>query len=197
MTARRRSSILPFALGAVLAVALATPALARVEVSLDAATLTAFLSTVTPPKVIVDLPSGGELAIELHDLKVLGFDPTAGKSGKGQLLTALRLAIPALGLEFPVEPRLALDVEESDGEKVCVLRFEKLPIPLPLTGSIDLSPLLQVIRVPAESAFILATKQGDVRVKSRLVDTKMGAEVLRLGFNVEIAPDAGTSKKGK
>jgi hypothetical protein len=195
MTARRRFSMLAPAFA--LAVAVATPALARVEVTLDAATLTAFLGTVTPPKVIVSLPSGGEIAIELHDVKVLGFDPAAGKSGKGQLLMALRLAIPALGLEFPVEPRLGLDVEESEGEKLCVLRFEKLPIPLPMTGSIDLSPLLPVIRVPAESAFLVPLKQGDVHVKSRLVDTRMGAEAVRLGFDLEIAPDGAAARKGK
>jgi hypothetical protein len=130
-------------------------------------------------------------------VKVLGFDPGAGKSGKGHILAALRLGVPALGLDLPVEPRLALDIEESEGDKVCVLRFEKVSIPLPMTGSVDLASLLPVYRIPADAAFLLPLKQGDVNVKTRLVEAKMGAEAIRLGFNVEMTPAGGTSKKEK
>ncbi len=197
MTHGRRLFKLVFSvvLAVAAAVGAAAPALARVEITLDAATITEFLSSVTPPKVILDLPSGGELALELRDVKVLGFDPSAGK--KGQILASLRLGVPALGLDLPVEPRLSLDVEEVNGEKLCVLRFDKVTIPLPMTGSVDLSSLLPVYRLPAESTFLLNLKSGDVNVKSRLIETKMGAEAIRLGFNLEITPVGGTSGKEK
>jgi hypothetical protein len=178
---------------AALALLVAANAFARVEITLDAATLTEFLTTVTPPKVMLDLPTGGQMALELRDVKVLGFDPSSGK--KGHILGALRVGVPALGLDMPLEPRLALNVEESNGGKVCVLRFEKVSLPLPMTGSVDLSPLLPVYRVPAESVFVLPLKQGDVNVKSRLVDTKMGAESVRLVFDIDMTPESGTSRK--
>lgn len=178
--------------------ALGSPAaLARVEVTLDARTLTDFLTSVTPPTLLLPLPSGGDVALELRELKVNGFDPAAGKNGRGQVLTSLRLGIPALGLSFPVEPRLSLDVETEGGVKVCVLRFDRLPIPLPMTGSLDVGPLLPSFRVPAEAEWSLPMKQGDVSVRSRLVDTRMGAESLRLGFDLEMAPDRVVRQKGK
>jgi hypothetical protein len=192
MTPRRIAGLL-----ILLATFLSFPAAARVEITLDAATLTEFLTTVTPPKVLLDLPTGGQLALELRDVKVLGFDPSGGANGKGHILGALRVGIPALGLDMPLEPRLALGVESSNGEKVAVLRFERLPIPLPLTGSMDISSLLPVYRVPAESVFVLPLKTGDVNVKSRLVDTKMGADAVRLVFNLEMTPEGARARKEK
>ncbi len=174
-------------LGLVLSCSLAPASHARVEVTLDAATLNEFLSSVTPPKVILPLPSGGEIALELHDLRVTGFDP-AGSKERGHVRTSLRVGIPALGLAFPLEPRLSLDVQEENGGKVCVLRFEKVEVPLPVTGALDISGLLPTYRVPGEAAWTVSMSQGDVRVKSRLVDTRLGTEALRLRFDVEITP---------
>jgi hypothetical protein len=164
-----------------------SPAPARVEVTLDAPTLTAFLETVTPPTVILPLPSGKEIAMELRGLRVNGFDPAGGKNGKGLVLTSLRLAIPALGIELPLEPKLALDVVTEDGIKNCVLRFEKLSIPLPLTGTLDVSPLLPTFRVPTDAEWVIPMRQGDVGVKSRLVETRMGSEAIRFAFDLDMA----------
>lgn len=176
-----------------LALAFAPASEARVEVTLDAATLNAFLVSVTPPSVNVQLPNGGSLAIELKNVHVDGFAPSAGSNGRGHVLASLKVAVPALGLEFPVEPRLSLDVVEEKGEKICVLRFEKMEVPLPL-GGVDMSSFMPTYRVPAEAAWTLSLRQGDVRVKSRLVDTRMGAESIRLGFDVELTPERPPEK---
>lgn len=194
-TARRLAR--PWFLAATLTIAAtqAPPAAARVEVTLDAETLTSFLASVTPPRILLPLPSGTEIELVLKDLKVNGFDPGAGKSGRGQVLTSLRLGVPALGLDLQVEPRLSIDIEEVQGERTCVLRFDKLPIPLPLTGPLDVSPLLPTVRVPANATWILPMRQGGVNVKSRLVDTRMAAESLRLGFDLDMAPERAVAKK--
>jgi len=176
-----------FSTALALACAWASPALARVEVTLDAATLTEFLRTVTPPAVVLPLPSGKEITMELRDLRVNGFDPAAGKNGRGLVLTSLRLGIPALGVELPLEPKLSLDIETAEGSKICVLRFEKLSIPLPMTGALDVSPLLPTFRVPADAEWVVPMRQGDVQVKSRLVETRMGAESIRFGFDLDMA----------
>ncbi len=168
--------------------AIAPVSFARVEITLDAETLNDFLSAVTPPRVILPLPSGKEIALELHDLHVNGFDPAAGTNGRGHVLTSVRVGIPALGLEFPLEPRLSLELSEENGSKICLLRFEKVEVPLPVTGAVDISALLPPYRVPAEAAWTVTMRQGDVQVKSRLVQTRMGADALRFGFDVEMTP---------
>lgn len=164
---------------------------ANVQVTLDAATLSDFLRTVTPPKLLYALPGGGEIALELSDVRVTGFDPAAG-NGRGHVLAALTLRIPALGLTFPVQPRLSLELESKDGASFCLLRFEKLTIPLAATGALDVSSLMPVYRLPAESAFTLALRQGDVAVRSRLVETRLGSEGIRLGFDLKL--DAAGAK---
>ena len=177
-------------LGGLLALswALAPASFARVEITLDARTLNDFLSAVTPPRVVFSLPTGKEIAFELHDLHVNGFAPAAGSDGRGHVLTSLRVKIPALGLEFPLEPRLSLEVSEENGDKICTLRFEKVEVPLPVTGALDISGLLPPYRVPAEAAWTVTMRQGGVQVKSRLVQTTMGAETLRLEFDLEMTP---------
>lgn len=171
-----------------LAGATAPASLARVEVTLDAETLNEFLSAVTPPRVLLPLPSGKEIALELHDLHVNGFDPAAGSNGRGHVLTSVRVGIPALGLEFPLEPKLSLDVAEENGSRICILRFERVEVLLPVTGALDISSLLPPYRVPAEAAWTMTMRQGDVQVKSRLVQTRMGADALRFGFDLEMSP---------
>jgi len=174
--------------GLIVSWALAPAALARVEITLDAKTMNDFLSAVTPPRVVLPLPSGKEISLELSDLRVNGFAPAEGSNGRGHVLTSLRVKIPALGLDFPLEPRLSLDVSEENGNKVCTLRFEKVEVPLPVTGTVDISALLPPYRVPAEAAWTVNMRQGGVQVKSRLVQTQMGAESLRLGFDLEMTP---------
>lgn len=181
--------VLASSLVLLLGLAFAPPADARVEVTLDAATLNSFLVSVTPPSINVALPNGGSIALELRGVHVDGFAPSAGSNGRGHVLASMKVAIPALGLEFPMTPHLSLDVQEEKGEKVCILRFEKMEVPLPVSGGLDISSFVPVYRVPAEAAWTLSLRQGDVRVKSRLVDTHMGADALRLGFEIEMAPE--------
>lgn len=182
-----------FFLGTSLLAGAATASHARVEVTLDADTLTKVLSAVMPPTVMVTLPTGHQLALELQDFRVRGFDPAAGAGGRGHVLTSIRLKVPALGLDLALEPRLSLQVSEEGGEKVCVLRFEKMEVPLPVTGALDVSVLIPSLRVPTDAAWTVPVSEKELRVKSRLVETRMGTEALRLGFDLDVAPVAAAA----
>jgi hypothetical protein len=184
------SRVLAVACVAIAALVFSGSTQALVQITLDADTITQFLQTATPPKVSYQLPSGGNLDLELSDVKVTGFDPSAA-NGRGHILGSLQIKIPALGLAFPLEPRMSLDLEKQDGTTLCVVRFEKLSIPLALTGAVDVSSLMPVYRVPAEGAWTLPLKQGDVQVKSRLVDARMGSDGIRLGFDVDLGQPKG------
>ncbi len=185
----RLGSLRALAIACVLGSWLAPPVDARVEITLDAATLTGFLGAVTAPTVILPLPSGNEIALNIRDVRVTGFD-AAGKNGRGQVLASLRVGIPALGLDLPLTTRLSLEVAEEKGGKMCVLRFDRVEVPLPVTGPLDIGTLLPAYRVPAEADWLLPTRGGDVGVKSRLVETRVGAEAIRLGFDLDMSPPA-------
>jgi hypothetical protein len=163
---------------------------ALVQVTLDAETLTDFLQTVTPKSIQYNLPAVGDVAIQLSDVRVTGFEPAAGE-GRGHVLTALTLAVPALGLKVPVTPRLSVSLETSqDGQRLAALRFEQLMLPLLGAAAVDIGSLMPVYRVPAEAAWTVALREGDVEVKSKLVETRLGTEGIRLGFDVDMGPPA-------
>ncbi len=183
----RRRILLPALVGLSLACAAAPTAGARVDVSLDADSLNAMLSAMAPRKVDVKLTEGRGVTLRIEDLRVTGFDPTEGAGGEGFVLTSLRLKVPELGLDFPVESRLSLQVRERDGRKVAFLRFEKVPLQLPISGAIDVAPLLPVLPLPTDSAWNVAAAGGNVRVHTRLLDAKMGTRMLRLGFDLDVA----------
>lgn len=174
---------------AVFATALAFPAAhARIDVTLDAESLNALVSGMAQDRVDVRLTAGRSISIFLENFRVTGFDPTAGAEGKGALKTAVTLKIPALGFETPVEPLLAFKCRDREGRKVCALVFEDFTVSLPVTGSIDLSPLLPTMDILPESAWLVPTARGKVRVKPTLVETKMGQKNLRLGFDLDVTP---------
>src|SRR5262245_55406331 len=87
-------------------VLVSVPALARVDVTLDADTLNELLSKMAPDHVPVDLHSGKTLDLQLKDVKVTGFDPAAGPNGG--ILTSLRLLVPEVGIDTPATPPLTL-----------------------------------------------------------------------------------------
>jgi hypothetical protein len=86
---------------------------------------------------------------------------------------------------------MSVDVEKQEGATHCVVRFEKLSIPLALTGAVDVSSLMPVYRVPAEGAWTVPLKQGDLQVTSRLVDARIGSDGIRLGFDVDLGQPKG------
>lgn len=169
--------------------ALSTPAAhAKVDVTLDVESLNEILPAMAPRQVSVPLAQGRGVTLLLQDLRVRGFDPTAGEDKEGFLLTSLRLVVPELGIDAPVEPQLSLRVGERQGRKHAYLKFEKVPIALPLTGSVDIGPLLPTLPLLVDTSWSVATAGGNVHVRAILREARMGARNLRLTFDLEAAP---------
>jgi len=156
------------------------PVSARVDVTLDVVSLNALLSSMAPDHVDVALAGGRSLTIRMQDLEVTGFDPAAGPNGG--LTTSLRLIVAELGIDIPVTPHLTLDITNgADGRKVSFLRFDKVVLNLPLTGAIDVASLLPPLSLMPNTAWIVNSARGKVRVTPRLIDAKTGAKNIRMG----------------
>lgn len=161
------------------------PAVARVDVTLDAGSLNELLANMAPDHVDVALAAGKTVRIELHDLKVTGFDPSAGPNGG--VLTAVRVRVPELSLDLPVEPRLSVQMQDGpNGTRACHLKFEKVVLALPLTGSVDVASLLPVLPVMPETSWMVDSARGRVRVTPKLTDARTGAKNLKLGFELDV-----------
>ncbi|MBZ5637298.1 MAG: hypothetical protein LAO51_00925 [Acidobacteriia bacterium] len=171
-----------------LVLAAASPAAARVDVTLDAGSLNRLLSAMAPQQVRVPLSEGRGVTLEIRDFKVDGFDPTEGEKQEGFVLTSLKLKVPELGLDLPLSPRLSLQVGEKNGKKFAALRFERVQLPLPITGSVDVAPLLPVLALPTDTSWTVAAQSGNVRVRTVLIEARMGAKNIRLSFDLEAAP---------
>jgi hypothetical protein len=167
------------------------PALARVDVTLDADTLNELLSKLAPDHVPVDLHSGKTLDLQLKDVKVTGFDPSAGPNGG--ILTSLRLIVPELGIDTPVTPRLTLEVKDAGGRKACFLRFDKVNLNLPIMGTIDVGSLLPPLPILPDRGWTVDSARGPVQVTPQLLDAKTGAKSIRVGFDLAITPAARAS----
>ena len=126
------------------------------------------------------------MTLRIEDLKVTGFDPAAGNGG--HVLTSLRLESPEIGLAVPLKPRLSLHLSETDGRSICNLRFEKVVLPIPLSGPIDIAGLLPAIPVPADQINTVETTRGFFHVRIRLVETHVGSSALHFGFDVDVSP---------
>ena len=171
------------------------PALARVDVTLDADTLNELLSKMAPDHVPVDLHSGKTLDLQLKDVKVTGFDPAAGPNGG--ILTSLRLIVPELGIDTPVTPRLTLDVKDVAGKKACFLRFDKVQLSLPIMGAIDIGSLLPPLPILPDQGWSVDSPRGPVQVKPSILDAKTGAKSIRIGFDLTVAPAPGGASAGR
>jgi len=172
-----------------LAALIHAPALARIDVTLDAESLNGLLQSMAPDHVEVGLAAGRSLTIRMEDLKVTGFDPTAGPNGG--VTTSLRLLVPELGIDIPVAPHLTLEIASAaSGRKASFLRFDKVMLNLPLTGAVDVAALLPPLALMPDAAWIVNAARGKVRVKPNLVDAKTGTKNIRLGFELDVEPAA-------
>lgn len=170
---------------AVAATSALSPVAARVDVTLDAASLNELLAGMAPEQVQVDLVAGRKVTIELRDMKVEGFDPSAGTNG--EILTSVRVKIPELNLDVPVSPRLSVQMRQGEGAtRSCYLKFEKVPLQLPLTGAVDVAPLLPTLPIMSEAAWLIDAAKGKVRVKPSLIEARTAAKHLRLGFDLDV-----------
>lgn len=178
----------PAAAAVVATLGLLAPAWARVDVTLDAGSLNQLLSAMAPKQVSVPLAQGRGVTLLLHDLRVEGFDPTEGDKQEGFILTSVRLEVPELGLNVPLQPRLSLQTADKNGRKTAFLKFEKVAIQLPVTGSLDVAPLLPSMPLPTDTAWTVASSGGNVKVRTVLLEARMGAKNLRLSFDLEASP---------
>ena len=164
---------------------IATPAIARIDVTLDAESLNGLLESMAPDQVKVGLSAGSSVTIRMEDLRVIRFDPTAGPHGG--VMTSLRLLVPELGIDMPVEPLLALDIlPTTGGRKASFLRFEKVVLKLPMTGAVDVASLLPPLGLMPDAGWIVNSARGKVRVRPNLVDAVTGTKNIRLGFTLEL-----------
>ncbi len=183
-------------LGAVAAGVLAArPLEARVDVTLDAETLNGFLSEAGPSRFQVQTPLG-PLQMELSELRVTGFDPAAGNPGAGWIRTSARLRVPKTALDTRLEPRVSLEVREREGAKSCYLKFEKVELDLQGMGRLDVASMLPPIQLAPNVSWVMPTAQGPKRVRPRLMDARVGAQSLRLSFDLDIGPDSDPAKGG-
>ena len=58
-------------------------------------------------------------------------------------------------------------------------------MPLPL-GSVNIARFLPPMRYPADNIFLLSGSHGNVPVRSRLDRVKLGRQVMRLEFAIEV-----------
>jgi hypothetical protein len=164
-----------------------TSASARIDLTLDAESLNGLLSSMAPDHVDIALSAGRSLTIRMSDLKVTGFDPSAGPNGG--LTTSLRLIVADLGIDIPVTPHLTLDVNDAGGgRKASYLRFDKVMLNLPLTGPVDVAALLPPLALIPDAGWVVDSARGHVRVRPTLVDAKTGSKNIRLGFELTVTP---------
>lgn len=168
------------------AVPYAPRASATVDLQVDRDTLSSLLATMVPPDVPLELAGGNVVTLRIREFRVNGFDPDAGP--RGQVLTSFRLEVPELGLRVPVQPRLSLHVTEKDGQALCNLRFEDIRFAVPFAGAMNIAPLLPEIPVPADEVTAVETPGGIFRVRTRLIDARVGADTLDLSFRLDVEP---------
>jgi hypothetical protein len=185
MPKRTRRACLPVVVAVVLLIGAARSAFAKAEVTIDAASLNELMSAMAVSQVRVPLTEGRGVTLKLHDFRVTGFDPTEGEKQEGFVLTSLRLEVPELGLNLPLTPRLSLQTGEKNGKRIAYLKFERVSVPLPITGAVDVAPLLPVLPLPTDTSWTVAADSGNVRVRTILTEARMGAKNLRLSFDLE------------
>jgi hypothetical protein len=185
---RRSRRLILVLLGAMLCATGAAPASAGIDVTVDAETLSELLSVMVPPSASLELTPDNRVTLQIEDLRVTGFDPSAENGG--HILAALRLAVPELGLSVPLEPRLSIRTGEKDGRAIAYLQFESVTLAIPFSGPLDVASLLPRIPVPADQTNTIQTARGLFNVRTRLADTEIGSAAVRFVFDVEVSPVA-------
>jgi hypothetical protein len=178
---------LPRTLAASLLLAVALPATAGVTIGFDVETLNEVLPALSASEIAVPISESRSVSVFLENMQVTGLDPTAVEGTSGHILTSMRVRVPQLGLDLPVQPKISLHVTERQSTSLLELRFEEAEIPM-VVGSIDVAPFLPPLRFPAESLWLVAGAEGDVRVRSRLSTIEMGRKVVRFEFDLETVP---------
>ena len=175
----------------------ASSASARVEVTIDAASLNELVGKMAPERIPVTLGMGRAVTIGLNDLKITGFEPAGGKNGNGRVSASVRLSVPELGLDTAVTPKLSLQFRDTNGKKVAYLRFEEVKVAMPVTGAIDIAALLPLLPISVDTAWNVESQRGEVRITPRLTDATGGQRNLRLGFDLDVKPVGAAAANDK
>lgn len=186
MRSRRRTPWLPGIMGLVSFLSAASHA--GVTVNIDAATLNDLLSAATVQEVTVPITDQRKLTVLVEELEVTGLDP------KGRNIeTSVRLRVPEIGLAVTVDPKVSLTVVNEGNESLLQLKFEKIELPLPLAGPINIAGLLPPLRYPANHLWHVAGGQGNVLVRSRLSKIAMGSKAISFEFEIDVRTGRNTS----
>ena len=166
----------------------ASPAWSGMAVEFDTRTLNDVLPALTAKKIEVPLSKNQTIGVLLEDMRITGLDPGAGENGSGHILTSMRVRVPQLGLDLPVQSRLSLHMTAGEPHDVLEMRFDEVQINLPLAGSIDIAAFLPPLQLPAEHIWHVEGVDGETRVSSKLSRIDMGLKVLRFEFDLVAGP---------
>jgi len=157
---------------------------AGVQIDIDRASLNQILGALTAQEVEVAVTRDRSLTVRIDEIRVLGFSPSS-ETHPGHIDTSVRLIASDIGLAVTVEPQLSLHVVEEQ-PNVLELRFDRVELPLPLVGQINLAPFLEPTRLPADYIWSLDGVSGPARVRSRLSDIAVGRENIRFTLELEV-----------
>jgi len=152
-------------------------------VDIDAGTLNDLLSAAALQEVTVPITEQRKLTVQMENLVVTGLDPAARN-----IVTSMRVRVPEIGLALTVDPRVSLSVVKENDDSLLELRFEKIEVPLPLAGTINIAGLMPPLRYPADHLWLVAGGGGDVLVRSRLSKIAMGRTAISLEFEIDVLP---------
>jgi len=157
---------------------------AGVRIDIDRQTLSEIVSAVAPTAVDVPIAGGATLRVELRGIRVTALEPATPEQPRDGIRTALRLVAPEIGLDAAVAPRLSLGLADEGGEPMLELRFDEVPLAVPLVGRLDLARFVAPLRYPAQNVFSLPSGTGEVDLVSRLAKIGMTRDALRLDFEI-------------
>jgi len=165
-----------------------SPVWAGMTVGFDIRTLNDVLPALTASEIEVPLSEDSTIGVVLENMQVTGLEPGVGENGSGHILTSMRVRVPQLGLDLPVESKLSLHVAREGSGDLLELRFDEVEINLPLAGSIDIAAFLTPLQFPAENVWRVEGAEGDIRVHAKLSGIDMGLNVLRFEFDLVAMP---------
>jgi hypothetical protein len=160
-----------------------TPVLAGTGLTFDVETLNRILPALSASQVEVAITAQRSLVVELHEMEVVALEPGVDGAG-GRIATRLRVKVPALGLDVRLEPKLLLEIVERQGLGELHLRFDEVPLKVPLAGKIDLAPMLPPMRFPAVNLWTVEGAEGNVAVRSRVTHIEMDSREVH--FEIEL-----------
>ncbi len=172
-------------LGCVLA---ALPAWPGMTVGFDTDTLNEVLPALTATEIQVSLSETNTIGVVLEEMRVTGLQPGGSDGEPGHILTSMRIRVPQLGLDLPVDSKLSLHLSRQPAGNVLELRFDEVEIPLPLAGKLDIASFLPPLEFSADNLFRVAGAGGDIHIRSTLIAIEMGIKVLRFEFDLSARP---------